>query len=328
MLIRDGGKIAGTIGGGLLEAQVIDRASHTFDTGCTCVKHFSLNADTADSMDMICGGSLSVLMEFVAADPENQQLFDRLRTLAAGHGTGLVVTPIPDSHEPEMPSKKWLFESDGSVVGKKHPTVSDLPALFASYRHLRMPAVVIHEHKKYYIEPMAHRESLFLFGAGHVSKSVARLAHTVGFRIVVVDDRPEFANRQRFGEVDEILVAQSFDDAIEAMMIDRNSYLVIVTRGHMHDRKVLAQALKSEAGYIGMIGSKRKRDAIYASLLTAGYAQSDFERVHSPIGLDIGAETPEEIAVSIVSELIAVRASRRKHPFMDIRSPAMAVQKV
>lgn len=325
MLIRAGGKIIGTIGGGLLEAQVIKRAPDLFDTGCTCVEHFALNADTTDSMDMICGGSLSVLLELVVADPDNRQMFDRLRTLAAGHGMGLVVTPIPGSQESGVPSEKCLIEPDGPNAGKKCSTIPNLSVLFSSYRHLRKPAVVIHEHRKYYIEPMAHQESLFLFGAGHVSQSVARLGHTVGFRTVVVDDRPEFANRKRFGEVDEILVPQHFDDAIESMTIDGDSYLVIVTRGHLHDRTVLAQALKTKAGYIGMIGSKRKRDAIYASLLTAGYTQSDFERVHSPIGLDIDAETPEEIAVSIVSELIAVRASRRKQSFVHIRSSVMAV---
>jgi xanthine dehydrogenase accessory factor len=131
----------------------------------------------------------------------------------------------------------------------------------------------------------------------------------VDFRVVVVDDRTEFANRQRFGCAEEILVPPSFEKVIESLAIDRNCYLVIVTRGHLHDRSVLAQALKTDAVYIGMIGSQRKRDAIYASLAKDGYQPSDLNRVHSPIGLTIAAETPAEIAVSIVAELIAVRAS-------------------
>ena len=109
------------------------------------------------------------------------------------------------------------------------------------------------------------------------------------------------------------MIPTSFADAVASLAIDRNCYVVIVTRGHLHDRTVLAKALKTDAGYIGMIGSQRKRDAIYASLSQDGYQSSDFKRVHSPIGLAIGAETPEEIAVSIVAELVAYRASQSQN---------------
>jgi xanthine dehydrogenase accessory factor len=133
----------------------------------------------------------------------------------------------------------------------------------------------------------------------------------VGFRTVVLDDREEFADRGRFPWVDEIHVLESFERAMDGLVINDESYLVLVTRGHAHDRTVLAQALRTTAGYIGMIGSRRKREAIYAALLEAGFTPRDLERVHCPIGLDIGAETPEEIAVSILAELIQMRA--RKH---------------
>ena len=321
MLIRTDGRIAGTVGGGLLEARVINRAPEVFESRGTCIEHFALDADTADSMDMICGGSLSVLLEFVAGDRNNRRLFASLKKMVTGRLAGLAVTPIPDASERERPSEKILLGPDGPIAGHLRSASTDLFTLYASCRQLRIPSVVTHEQRTFYVEPMTQRESLFLFGAGHVSQSVSRIAHTVGFRIVVVDDRPEFANRQRFNEADDILIPDNFEHSVQAMTIDRNSYVVIVTRGHLHDRSVLAQVLRTEAGYIGMIGSKRKRDAIYTALLNDGYAPSEFKRVHSPIGLDIGAETPEEIAVSIVSELVAVRASQKKNPFVGTTTP-------
>jgi xanthine dehydrogenase accessory factor len=150
--------------------------------------------------------------------------------------------------------------------------------------------------------------TLFLFGGGHVSQKLAPLADTLGFRIVVVDDRSEFANPERFPQAEEFVVPDSYENAIQQGDIDAESYLVIVTRGHLHDKTVLAQALRTPAAYIGMIGSIRKRDAIYDELRAVGFTDHDFRRVHSPIGLKIGAESPEEIAVSIAAELIQVRS--------------------
>jgi xanthine dehydrogenase accessory factor len=130
----------------------------------------------------------------------------------------------------------------------------------------------------------------------------------VDFRTVVIDDRAEYANAERFARADRINVVPSFHQAFDGLDIDRDSFLVILTRGHLHDKTVLEQALKTDAGYIGMIGSRRKRDLIYRELLDKGFTSEDLGRVHAPIGLAIDAETPEEIAVSIVAELIQVRA--------------------
>jgi len=161
------------------------------------------------------------------------------------------------------------------------------------------------------IEPVLPAATMFLFGAGHVAQPTARLAAFVGFRVRVVDDRAEFANAQRFPEADEVRVVTDFDSALKGLAIDRNTFIVIVTRGHLHDKTVLMQALRTEAAYIGMIGSRRKRDHIFKALLKQRFTQADLNRVHSPIGLDIGAETPEEIALSIVAELAQVRARGR-----------------
>jgi xanthine dehydrogenase accessory factor len=151
-------------------------------------------------------------------------------------------------------------------------------------------------------------KTLYCFGGGHVAVPTAHLAVLAGFRVVVIDDRPEFANAERFPEAHNVFVIKDFNNAFEGLEIDEDSFIVIVTRGHQYDRAVLEQALQTSADYIGMISSRRKRDAIYEYLMSQGVKKERLEQVHSPIGIDIGGETPEEIAVSIVAELIKVRS--------------------
>jgi xanthine dehydrogenase accessory factor len=150
------------------------------------------------------------------------------------------------------------------------------------------------------------RPPVYIFGAGHVAIPVAHLAGLVGFRTVVIDDRGEFANAARFPQADQVLIA-TVDEAFSELRIAEGAYVVIVTRGHHLDEEVAAHALRTPARYIGMIGSKRKVASIRQRLLDSGFSESDIARLHAPIGIDIGAETVEEIALSIVAELVAVR---------------------
>ena len=164
--------------------------------------------------------------------------------------------------------------------------------------------------REFLVEPSARPGTVYLFGAGHVALPTAQLAQMMGFSTIVLDDRIEFANRDRFPEADDVRVVADFANCFKDLAIDEDAYLVIVTRGHEHDREVLAQSLGTDAGYVGMIGSRRKKAAVYQALRNDGFTDADLERVHCPIGLSIGAQSPEEIAVSIVAELIQERASR------------------
>jgi xanthine dehydrogenase accessory factor len=157
-----------------------------------------------------------------------------------------------------------------------------------------------------FVEPVLPVPVLYLFGAGHVAQSVGKVAHDAGFDVVVVDDRESFANRERFPDAQNV-IAEDFEAAMTRLAPNESSYIVIVTRGHRDDMRVLRWAVHTQARYIGMIGSKRKVIAIYRELGKEGLPRSLFERVHAPIGLDIGAVTPEEIGVAITAELIAVR---------------------
>ncbi|OPY90042.1 MAG: putative xanthine dehydrogenase subunit A [Syntrophaceae bacterium PtaU1.Bin231] len=170
-----------------------------------------------------------------------------------------------------------------------------------------------------FIEPIRPWPVLLIFGGGHISFALARIGKMVDFRVVVIDDRPEFANAERFPEADET-IAGDMASVTRRLEINGSSYIVIVTREHKNDAEVLEWAAVTPAAYVGMIGSKRKIQKVFSYLKSKGITQEQLDRVHSPIGLPIGAETPEEIAVSIMAEIIQVR--RR----LDATSPREQVE--
>lgn len=157
-----------------------------------------------------------------------------------------------------------------------------------------------------FVEPVLPIPVLYLFGAGHVAFNVYKVAQNAGFDVIVIDDRESYANRERFPDAREIF-ATDFEETFPHLSPNESSFIVIVTRGHRDDMRILRWAVETQARYVGMIGSKRKVISIYRELQKEGMPAHLFERVHAPIGLDIGAITPEEIAVAITAEMIAVR---------------------
>ena len=164
-----------------------------------------------------------------------------------------------------------------------------------------------------FIEPILPQPHMVIFGAGHISMQLSRIAAIAGFRTTIVDNRPQYANTERFPEA-ETIFSETFESAMEAITPGENTYLVIVTRGHQEDENVLRWAVRTNARYVGMIGSKRKVRTIADDLLGEGISAERLESVHMPIGLDIAAVTPEEIAVAIVAEAIHNRRAGFKHP--------------
>jgi xanthine dehydrogenase accessory factor len=164
-----------------------------------------------------------------------------------------------------------------------------------------------------FIESLAPPPTVVIFGAGHLAQHIARCARAVHFKVTVCDDREAYANRAQFPDADEVLVAD-FADVLDRVRIDSNTYVVIVTRGHACDQIVLEQVLKTPAPYVGMIGSKRKTQTILDNLRGKGFTEAMLARICAPIGLAIGAVTPEEIALSIVCELVKVRRLGRESP--------------
>jgi xanthine dehydrogenase accessory factor len=305
MLVRRDGSMVGTIGGGLLEAQVLEQAREVFRTGRAAVREFNLTGADAASMDMICGGRLDVFICLLSAGfPGNVEIYRTLGNILHTGQKGFLVTRLAGADGRDQPGQCLLLEN-GLPMG--FALSADRQAQLRLAGWIRYPRLVQLGDERFLTEPVSAPGTVYIFGAGHVSQQVARLTSLVDFRTVVLDDREEFANRQRFPQADEIIVLEDFAGCLKDLPISTDSYLVIVTRGHRYDLTVLEQALSTGACYIGMIGSHRKRDAIYRALREKGVAREQLDGVHSPIGLDIGAETPEEIAVSIVAQLIKAR---------------------
>lgn len=160
-----------------------------------------------------------------------------------------------------------------------------------------------------FVEEFNLKSTAYIFGAGHVGLALEPILRYVNFQTVAIDDRDEYANRQRFPEAAQVKVIPDFKHAFEDLETDENSYIIIVTRGHMGDYDVLKDALKQKSAYVGMIGSRKKNAMLFDMLRKEGYSEEDIKRVHAPIGLSIQAETPEEIAISVAGEMIQVRAN-------------------
>lgn len=310
MIILPQGQIIGTIGGGPIEAEVIQTATGIYKSKTACMQTYDLRGPkSANILDVICGGRLTVLIDYIEPSQEHKAIFKELNAIISQGHSALLISNLQQKGDHLIIDSRCLFKEDMSPVGRFCRNQAVLESLVAWTGKERAPVLVRQDDLDFLVEPFLKAETVFIFGAGHVARQLAALCKMVAFRTIVLDDREEFANRERFQNADQIIVLDDFKNAFNELQIDRHSYIVIVTRGHSHDRTILARALKTDAVYIGMIGSRKKRDIIYGKLLQEGFTQMDIDRVMSPIGIDIAAETPEEIAVSIVGELIQHRAS-------------------
>ena len=306
MVVRADGSIAGTIGGGPLEATVIKEALVALKARESRIADFE-----SAELGMLCGGEGRLLIERVdAIHPATQSLFSGMLDLLRNGRKGWLVTAISAGDGPLVTVRRCLVDSNGSIAG-------DPPCEPEALQVLRKSGgtydqIIAGDPERTHVQPIGGRGIAYVFGAGHCGEKLVPVLSMIGFSTVVVDDRPDFANAERFPGADRIVVPASFVGAVETLSIDEQGYVIIVTRGHAHDKAVLAQALKTPACYIGMIGSRSKVAKTFEALTNEGLTSDDLARVHAPIGLSIGAETPEEIAISIAAQVIEFRAARSR----------------
>lgn len=308
MIVTNGGTTSvGTIGGGCMEGDVLEAARKLYNENNAAILTFHLN-ETEMIQGLICGGTVHVLLEPVtkASMPMYEEM-KRIRdegedciaaTVLKNDGTIVLKTlqKPPEDGSGEM-MEYW------ERTGKNNDEFSRM-----LHRALRRAEtqIVRMEDAQLILEPVFGRPQLVIFGGGHVSRYISRVASTAGFHVTVVDDRPEYANRERFPEADETLAVE-FYEALNHILIKPSTYVIIVTRGHREDESILEQVITTPAKYIAMIGSTRKVLTTYEHLVLRGIPPEELKRVHAPMGLDIGATTAEEIAVSVVAEMIQVR---------------------
>lgn len=321
MLVFEDGSIVGTIGGGQVEAFAIKTALESLKTGRAVRASFDLTQNSKD-MDMICGGRLETLIEPLV---DAAKCLPVLQAALECRNARRPFTLVTSMHQAK--DDPGACRTDRMLFAPAHhdkPEISfsggvDEDSLSEVLQEAGTEPWVLISKKDadFLVEQHLPRESVYLFGGGHVAQKIAHIAHFTGFRVGVIDDRPEFANAERFPEAELILTPPDFEKLFElpelaASSMGESDYLLIMTRGHAFDGDILEQALRTKAGYIGMIGSRAKRETTYRKLEAESFGESDFKRVHCPIGIDIGAQTPEEIAISVTAELVMHRAGGPK----------------
>lgn len=307
MLVRPDGSIAGTIGGGLLEATMMRQAAEAIAAGRSHVSAVELTGQSVSGPTMICGGRAGVLVAFVpAGDRGLRALLEAVSGARAGGRAAWLYTFF--AADPGPTEVGYCLLQDGAEpVGELRSAPAELRALadkIAVHGSAELP-----DGRSVFVEALLPPTPVVICGAGHVAQALAPVAAAVGFDVVVLDDRPEFAVAERFPDASRVVLIEAFDDAFAGLAITRRSFIAIVTRGHVHDFSVLEQALRTPAGYVGLMGSTSKREKTFRALAADGFSAADLDRVFSPIGVPIGAETPAELAVSITAELIRVRAA-------------------
>lgn len=314
-LIQGDGRTFGSIGGGCIEAEVWQEAKRLMVSPEKKILHFELTSEQLADGGLICGGDIDLLLE--PLEEVFLPIYQEVVNVKEKGGSALLATLVSINGDfPKGEGTKVLMKSSGEKVGfllSGGDWEEEILKEKERWLKEKKPKLLVlsSEGKRIEIllEPIFSEPTVYLFGAGHISEQVAPLAKKVHFKVVVIDDRETFANRERFPEADEIILSE-FEGCFERLPIKDSSYLVIVTRGHLYDGLVLEQAVKTNARYIGMIGSNKKIQTLYQNLLDKGISREALERVHAPIGIEINSETPEEIAVSIVAELIKVRGER------------------
>lgn len=312
MIIKADGSTSGTIGGGKLEWETILLAREVLQSRQPRLVNFDLTGARTEDMDMICGGTGEVLLDYHDAGAGSSvEIYAEIVRAIKNQQKCWLITCFPRGEQVISCRQQCLVKPDGTLVGLMDLDPGFMQKLITGPAKICIHADVL-EQQRVLVEPVRDPGTVYIFGAGHISRQIVPVARGVDFETVVLDDRAEFASPERFPH-SRLILLDSLHQPLPELPIDGNSYLVIVTRGHLHDKNVLGQLLRKPAAYLGMIGSRRKRDLIYAALEKEGFTREELLRVHSPIGIDILAETPQEIAVSIVAELIRVRAQREKN---------------
>ena len=300
MAVFSDGSMLGTIGGGAIEYHAAEAAREAIREKYSCIREYSLSSSQAADIGMVCGGCVSVCIQYLS--PEDSRVGEicagLLRTMESEDESWLLIAM-------DNADKNWemgLFSrQDGMVWWGQEPVAMTEEWLYDGAGIREFAGRMI------YSEKLARSGTAYIFGGGHVAQKLAPLLAGTGFRCVVMDDREQFANRTLFPQADRIILGE-FDRIGEYVDIRPTDYVCVMTRGHQYDYLVQKYALSRRPAYLGVMGSRAKVRTVTERLLRDGFTPEEISTCKMPIGLAIGAETPEEIAVSVAAEMIAVRA--------------------
>jgi len=301
MLVAKEGRLIGTIGGGRVEYECENLAKQIIEEKKSRVKSYQLKPNQVEDLGMVCGGDVIVYFQYIShEDDEIRNIVELvLESLERDEDSWLIM----DITE-KMVWSMGLYSASRGITGLKIDGQKLIPFLKSQAMQFEVVG------RQYYSEPLVQSGKVIIFGGGHVAQELVPVLTHVGFRCVVYDDRPEFSNKELFPLAYDLITAD-FENIYDHVEISKNDYVIIVTRGHNYDFIVEKQVLsKDPPYYVGVIGSRKKIAFVNKRLLEEGIPQEVIDKVHTPIGLSIKAETPAEIAISIAAELIMVRAMK------------------
>lgn len=296
MFVTGKGKVFGTVGGGQLESDAHAKAIETMGKDVTVMFRINMDAARVEDKVMLCGGSVDILLEPVTE--RHRVVYEAVGKCRKDRERAVLFTQFGEGG-----LVKSLIRGDGTVVGDH----VDRKAMDRCVELVSLYQPELSENT--FAEPVRIIVPLYVFGAGHVSQHLSKIASAAGFSVTVIDDRKEFADSERFGDADDIITGK-FPDVFSSLDFTGNEYVAILTRSQQQDALVLEEVLKRETRYVGMMGSNRKIGIILHSLHEKGLDRKTTGYVRAPIGIDINAQTPQEVAVSIVAEMIKVKNAK------------------
>jgi xanthine dehydrogenase accessory factor len=315
-LFNQTGLIAGTIGGGIVEGRIQQLALEAIETGKSGHFHFDLDNDISKKEAAICGGQISILVD---AQVQNSiHVFRQLKESIIEKVPGVLITRLTiNSGKPLLIDRYWITDTEkfslpDIFIEKIKPVVKNLLAkrLRTGYNRLEFTIPGETNSSLFLLEPVFPPNQLVIAGAGHIGRALTHFGKILEFEVTVIDDRPEYANFENIKEADRIIV-KNIGEAMQDLKKEKDTYVVIVTRGHNDDAAALKPCIGTELAYIGMIGSRNKVASMRKDFLDKGWTSAgQWDKIHAPIGLDIKSQTVDEIALSIAAELVLVRNSR------------------
>jgi len=316
LIVDDLGRLAGTLGGGCVEGDAFVEAKRIIQTGGSSLREYELTEDLAWDTGLVCGGTMWIQIEpgeRALRLGGRDLLGDVLAASSGGKPVALATLLRKNGKEIEA-TGKLLVETDGSAHGTvgAHDDAARAVALDA-LREGTPRTVRLYDAHELLIEPVLAKPRLVIAGGGHVGLAIAKMATLLEYEVTVIDDREEFATRDRFGPGVDV-VRMDMTLALRTLPIGWNTFIVIATRGHKLDASCLREAVKRDARYVGLLGSKRKTVLVAKMLRDEGVSEERIRAVHAPIGLDLGGRTPSEIALSVLAELSVERYGGTARP--------------
>lgn len=307
MVIPPQGQPFGTIGGGCGEGEVLRRAYPLFDQKISSrIVQVDLTGDFEQDQIQVCGGLMDVALDLWQPEEHKELAHALAEATRQRRPTALVTTIQPVAGLPAGAKSCLSISAEGATLTPPLPLDKSLLDTFTASVSAGEPKLFsVASEGEIFVDVQPGLQTLLIVGAGHIAQPLCEMGHMLGFRTIVIDDRWAFANRERFPNATEIKVGP-FEEMLESLDINEQTFAVVVTRGHNWDEASVRTILKKKTAYLGMIGSKRRAKATLERL-TDTYSPEQLARVHTPMGLDIGAESPAEIALAICAEIVRVR---------------------